>query len=987
MLIPGRHIQMYNVFTEIRRSRPLKLAFSIMLLTMSVLFLADHLDLRGAKSHGIQEARKMVSEALAVQLSTLAGVSDTAGIELSISALVERNPDVLAAALVRTDGSKIIQYGQLSQLVDASEPSTVTHMNVPIYRQELPWGHVQIAFVPVNSELLQFRYFAFVLVGCFLINLLFLRRALLQLDPSQVVPGRVNSAFNMFSEGVVILDDQLRIMLANESAAAAVGKTVEQLVGSNLDDWPWRQSDEWQAPWATALHSGLKISDQALKLELENGETRILMASCALVGDESEGMRGVLVTLDDMTAIEQKNTELAVTLRELRSSQDSITRKNRELEALATQDPLTGLANRRALMIDFECEFALATSESMPLACVMVDIDHFKRINDTYGHSVGDEVICAVANTLAAECREDGSIGRYGGEEFVIILPGRSIDEAVEIAERIRQSVARLSDNTILPVNKLSASFGLAELNVDTPSVALLLERADEALYAAKQEGRNRVVVHDETIANPPSASADQSAVAQAPGDEHSRVAELEAMVQQRSRDLELLREYDPVTGIPNRALFIQRVETEVVRAERLHTNIGLMSLEIKNVNRIISTFGQSATDALVVEFVARLQEGLRRTDMVAEITEDHSMSRITSNEYSVLLSDLDDSAQAMPVITRLRRLLASPFEIDGQKMYLGVTIGVSLYPQGGKDASALMESASHARSEAALLPEKVSHCFASTSLDKVSREYIGLEADLYEATERQMFEVYYQPKFNLATREVRGLEALLRWKHPERGFVSPAEFIPIAEANGLIHEISDFVLLQCLEQIKKWRLAGLPDLRVAVNISPLQLRDPMLLSDILTTMKRANVSTSNIEIELTESSIIDSPQRARVVLNRMRESGLTVAMDDFGTGYTSLGLLADLPLDAVKIDRSFVIAMCSSQRSRAIVESVINMAHALQLKVVAEGVETNDQFAMLASLGCDEIQGYLISRPLPAEDVTAFLIQQDQRGERVAVG
>ena len=229
------------------RSRPLRLTLSIMLLTMSVLFAADFMDLRGEQRHGLREARKMVTEALAVQLSTLASVSDLNGIQLSVSSLVKRNPDVVAVSLNSVVGSTLVEYGDLTQLEHhsgSSNSSTLNHMNVPIFSADRPWAHLHIGFLPVNTLAIQLRYFGFVLVGCSLLYVLFLRKALVQLDPSQVVPGRVNSAFNMFSEGVVILDDKLRILLINDSAAQAIGKPSAQLVGQQLDDWPWQQPDD-----------------------------------------------------------------------------------------------------------------------------------------------------------------------------------------------------------------------------------------------------------------------------------------------------------------------------------------------------------------------------------------------------------------------------------------------------------------------------------------------------------------------------------------------------------------------------------------------------------------------------------------------------------------------------------------------------------------------------------------------------------------------
>jgi len=963
---------------DVWASRPLRLTFSLLLLTMSVLFTADFFELRGDQRQGLKESRKVIAESLAVQLSALASNGDSAGINLSVSTFVARNPAITAAALIAEDGVRLAAYGELSQLEHVGSASTLVHMTVPIYNADQLWGEVLVAFTAAESARLDVRYFSFIVVGCFLVYLLFLRKALLQLNPSQVVPGRVNSAFNMFSEGVLILDDQLRILLSNDAAAEIVGSPMEQLVGQQLDDWPWVRKENWQAPWVTALHSGMKIPDQALKLQVDAEQTRVLMVSCAIVGNEEDGKRGVLVTLDDMTAIEQKNRELAVTLRHLRQSQESITRKNKELEELATKDPLTGLANRRALMTNFEREYTKAVRESTPLSCIITDIDHFKRINDTYGHGVGDEVICAVANTLMAECREYDTVGRYGGEEFVVVIPGLTEDETLEVAERIRLEVSHLSTNVSLPVDRLTASFGVAFAASDVTDINQLLDRADQALYTAKQGGRNRVLAYDPNVQKLPTESPTEHAVPEQLEQTMSRVVELEAIVDQRTKDLELQREFDSLTGIPKRTVFIQRVETEIQRAERLDTSVGVLSLEVKDLNRIVSSFGIEESDALVVDFVGRLQEGLRSTDVVSELTHEHSMSRITSNEYGVLLSDLDDASQAMPVVTRLRRMLSSPFQIGGRKVYVGVNIGIALFPHGGKTAVELLENANHVRSEAALNPEKVSHSFASDSLDKVSRQYIQLETDLYDAFESGDFTVHYQPKFDLEERRITSMEALIRWQHPEKGYIPPAHFIPVAETNGLIHDISAFVLSESLKQLKYWRELGFADIRVSLNISPMQLREPSIVTDILDAIERAGVSPTQIEVELTETSVIESQHRARIVLSQLREAGIRVSMDDFGTGYTSLGLLADLPLDMVKIDRSFVVAMTSSSRSRAIVESVINMAHALALGVVGEGVETNEQLTTLASLGCNEIQGFLISKPLPADEVTEFLRQQN---------
>ena len=961
-------------------SRPVRLAFSLALLTLSVLFAADVLELRADPADSVRASRKTVVEALAVQLSTLASVDDVGSIEYAVSAFVTRSEDVRAAALVRADGTVLARHGERALLERVGRRSTTTRLSVPILAGDLPWGEVRVVFAAPAESRRELLWFGFVTLAAFLSFALFLGKVLVQLDPGRSVPERVDSAFDLFSAAVLILDERLRIVMANRAAERIVGAASGELVGRTLDAWPWQTERGWRAPWATTLDGGVAVSDQVSRLSMPDGTTRSFSVSCASVGDGTEGLAGVLVTLDDMTSAERKSEELATTLRELKRSQEAIEAKNRELETLATTDALSGLLNRRAVMERCETELERARRERRPLACIMCDIDHFKRINDTYGHAVGDSVIRAVANTLESCCRDVDLVGRYGGEEFVVLLPGLDADAAAELAERARIAVLALAAGAELPLERLSSSFGVSDLAGDARDGAALVDQADQALYAAKEGGRNRVVRHDRASIALPS----EGAVVSPSEDDLTRakLLELERLVHQRERDIASLREFDTLTGMPMRTLFLQRVGTELARARRTGTLVGILSFELRDLGRVVSTVGHAASDALVLAFVERLQTGLRATDLVSEITGEHSLSRITSNEYGVLLTDLADAAGAMVVVARLKRLLSQPFLLGEHRIYAGANIGIALSSpdDAATDSGAaatLFAQASEARVEAAAKPDKVSHGFASVTLDDESDDYIRLEADLHDALEARALEVYFQPKYDIAARRVTGMEALLRWHHETRGFVSPAVFVAVAEANGLIGELSSFVLGRTLDQITLWREMGFDDLRVSVNVSPMQLRAESLVDDTLEALRQAGVDGRQLEIELTETSVLDSPDTARTALETLRAAGVGISMDDFGTGYTSLALLADLPLDTVKIDRSFVIAMEESERSRAVVESVITMAHALKLRVVGEGIETESQLELLARLGCDAAQGYLISRPLPPDEITAFLVHQ----------
>jgi len=957
--------------------RPLHIGACLVLLSVCTLFLTDLLGFRDDGSTSVRESRKMLAESTALHLSTLVSIGDEGAIDYAVSALVLRSADVQAASLVRSNGVLMRQYGDAKLLLGFAPISTLSDITVPVFNNRLPWGELRLVFAPMHSLLREMLGIVFFIFCSLIAFTLLLNKAFIQLDPNRAVPSRVDTAFNLFASGVIILDEKLRVIMANQAACDMGACSREDLLGSSLGAWQWQCENEWQEPWATTLNSGLIVTDQPLRLAQSDGPARLIMVSCALVGDGQEGARGVIVTLDDVSSIERKNSELAATLQELRGSQALISAKNKELERLATVDALTGISNRRVLMETLTREFEKAESDDTLLSCIMTDIDHFKNVNDTYGHGVGDDVIRAVADTLFTACNEHQMVGRYGGEEFVVVLPGLNATEAAMLAERARASIVALASGSKLAVPALSSSFGVADMQAGAADSSALVDLADRALYAAKQGGRNRVCIYD------PDTDTDDAAV-EMPRTEsvpidapEVRLVELESLLSQRDREIAILREFDALTGIPMRTLFLQRVESEQVRAKRGGSLVGVLSFELRGLDRLLSTFGHNATDALVVLFVDRLQEGLRTTDLVAEISADHSLSRITSNEFGVLLSDIADASATMIVVARLKRLLSQPFVVDEQKVYVGVNIGIALSTYGDIEASELFSQASDARLEAAGKPDKVSHAFGTATLNDLSYDYIRLESDLHDALNAGQLEVYYQPKFDLVERRIAGMEALIRWQHESRGFVPPDVFVAVAEANGLIEKLSSFVVETSLQQILTWRTMGFEQLVVSVNVSPMQLRAESLVQSTLEALKRTGVEGWQLEIELTETSVLDNPDKAIDALNTLRRAGVGISIDDFGTGYTSLSLLSKLPIDIIKIDRSFVSAMRDGEQDRLVVQSIVSMAHTLGLRVVGEGVETNEDLEMLAGFGCDVAQGYLISRALPATEVTAFLESQ----------
>ncbi len=490
---------MLSALANIWRSRLFRLTISILLLTLSVILFADFFKLRGDVDAGVRDARKAMSEALAVQLTVLAGSGNGQVIRQTLDAFVNRSADVVAARLSTMNGTELAASGELALLTTDTE-STRSQMIVPIFQDDRPWGEVRVAFASDDGLLGDAAYFGFIGLSCFVLYVLFLRKALKQIDPSQVVPGRVNHAFNLLSEGIVILDTRLQVMLANDAMGRIIGRVPGDLMGQHIDTWPWRMPDDQPAPWHVALEEGgTYASDEPLTLQTPDRQTRRLIVNCAVVGEDDKA-RGLLVTFDDMTAIEANNRDLQDALRLLKHTQASIQQKNQELEALATQDPLTGVNNRRALLQRLASDFARAMREDRPLSVIMVDIDHFKSINDTFGHVVGDDCIRVVANTLAAHCREYDLVGRYGGEEFVVVLPDLTAKQAHEVAERMRLQIADAAESEDLPLQAMTASLGVACTDSMPDDYMALIDHADQALYAAKQGGRNRSMVFDARV-------------------------------------------------------------------------------------------------------------------------------------------------------------------------------------------------------------------------------------------------------------------------------------------------------------------------------------------------------------------------------------------------------------------------------------------------------------------------------------------------------
>jgi diguanylate cyclase (GGDEF)-like protein len=419
---------------------------------------------------------------------------------------------------------------------------------------------------------------------------------------------------------------------------------------------------------------------------------------------------------------------------------------------------------------------------------------------------------------------------------------------------------------------------------------------------------------------------------------------------------------HDALTDLPNRTLFHDRVHQALTSARRDHVPAAVMIMDLDRFKEVNDTLGHASGDELLKQVGIRLRESLRESDTVA---------RLGGDEFGVLLPKVLDSAAAVAVARKLRTTLEEPFTIHGLALQMEASIGIALYPDHGTNVQSLLQRADVAMYVA---KEHPAGCEVYTrERDAYSPDRLTLLTELRRAIDRGQLVLHYQPKVDLRTREIHGVEALVRWKHPERGMVPPDEFIPPAQKTGVIGPLTMFVLDEALRQCRTWALQGL-DLCVAVNLSTRNLLDVHLPDTVGELLSRWEVHPSLLELEITESTILADPVRAMQILSRLDEMGVRLAIDDFGTGYSSLAYLKRLPVDELKIDKSFILGMEESENDAVIVRSTIDLGRNLGLRVVAEGVETSTAWNRLASLGCDIAQGYYLSRPIPASELTEWV-------------
>ncbi len=441
-------------------------------------------------------------------------------------------------------------------------------------------------------------------------------------------------------------------------------------------------------------------------------------------------------------------------------------------------------------------------------------------------------------------------------------------------------------------------------------------------------------------------------------------------------REVRQLVYYDSVTGLPNRKLFNERFNLVIEQARRHERGLALLFLDLDRFKRVNETFGLAAGDELIRSVARRLLESVRKTDSVTRtIPEDRAptVARLGGDEFMILIAEVEDVPHVARVAERLVQAVRRPVSLEGHDIVPAASIGIALYPHDGTEPDQLLRNANAAMHHAKEGGGN-RYQFYSEEMNRSMLERLILENALHRALLNGEFVVYYQPQIDVRTHRLVGAEALIRWRHPERGLVPPMQFIPLAEESGLIVPMGEWVLRTVCNQSRVWRELGLPSIRVGVNVSGRQFAEKDFVRTLSSVLSETHSDPAYLELELTESMIMSDAEASRRSLLQLKEIGVRLSVDDFGTGYSSLSYLRRFPLDTLKIDRSFLAGIPGDSDQIAITKAIIALARSLSLKIVAEGVETKNQLDFLREQDCDEAQGYLFSKPVPEVEFLEIL-------------
>jgi len=530
----------------------------------------------------------------------------------------------------------------------------------------------------------------------------------------------------------------------------------------------------------------------------------------------------------------------------------------------------------------------------------------------------------------------------YTAKEGMVCLQGNDFDIVI-------------TDLNLPDTDNLNIITYIQEINAEIPIVVLSGQSDEKLALQIVQMGAQDYLIKGQ-------------------GDGHliSRVIDYSIERKKDVQELSQLANYDSLTGLANRLLFRERLDRALIRADRSKALVALLVIDLDRFKNVNDSLGHDAGDQLLVKVASRLEQCTREGDTIA---------RLGGDEFTIVMEDIKSIDDAVKIADKVLYFMKKEFEINSHEIFVTPSIGITIYPIDDTNASHLFINADSAMYDA---KESGRNCYRFYTADMNSHLIVqmNLEAKLRRAIEKQEFILYYQPKFNVQSRESIGAEALIRWNEPEEGMISPAVFIPLAEETGLIGPITDWVMKEACKQNSIWQQQGYKPIRMAVNLSPKQFNQEDIAKRIFNQIICADLAPKYVELEITEGALVEDVEKSNQMLNELKSWGIHISIDDFGTGYSSLSYLKKFSLDTLKIDQSFVRDLLKDPDDAAIVSAIIAMAKSLRFNVIAEGVETEEQFNYLAAHGCNEIQGYFMGRPVPAEEFTQFLTKKSDEVE-----
>ena len=618
-------------------------------------------------------------------------------------------------------------------------------------------------------------------------------------------------------------------------------------------------------------------------------------------------------------------------------------------------DVLTKLLNRRFLPTIFKREIAHANRTGTPLSVLIIDVDKFKEINDTWGHNTGDEILRKVSQAFYDNVRSSDYVFRYGGDEFIIVLTEASENETLRTAERIR---SRVEKTKLKAANgediALSLSIGAAMFN-GHPDYERLIQVQNAQSWSAtirQRDGAPAGILQIKT-----SSGAETSAFIERVADISQHMAAL-ALEQEKSRQhIEQLIQFDPMTGLPKRNNLHNYLDDLVDKA----VSPVVYLIGVDHIQDVIDSLGYAWADQALLEVVNRFREKLKP---------DQYLCRIEGTQF-VLVSLENDVSNITQIADELRNVVSKPIMIDDKPFPLTLSIGISY--DVGKNRDYLLSTA-HNAMDYIRKNGGNGWQFFSPAMNEMVKERLVLGAALKEAISNNQLKLVYQPQIFAETGELYGIEALARWHDPQHGHVPPSRFIPLAEEIGEIENIGRWVIAEACRQLAEWRSQNIHIPALSVNLSALHFRSNQLPNQVSDAMHAWGIDGHQLTVEITESMMMEHDTEIFKRIQILRDMGVGLSVDDFGTGFSGLSRLVSLPVTEIKIDKSFVDRCLTEKRILALLEAITSIGQSLNLTVVAEGVETKEQFEMLRKIHCRVIQGYFFSRPLPAEEIPGWM-------------